>query len=271
MVPDDLERSRQKCAQWQFKNAYGVADCVSLYNSARSNYQGQKKCLSQVTINAQGERGYRQRMNDKKQVEGSDLDANIAAVRRKIGYCPQENALYEHLTVKEHLYMYGRIKGMPSKALAEDVQNKLKELNLELYTNKLAGTLSGGNKRKLMMGIALMGNPSILLLDEPSAGVDPVARKFMWSVIAKLASDKHSTVVLSTHSMEECEALCTKTVIMTNGVFRTVNSNAGIKAEYAQGQNAVNYIVRCLQTNAKEVAKMMQDYDMPIFAIRVEK
>jgi len=65
--------------------------------------------------------------------------------------------------------------------------------------------------------------------------VDPVARKFMWSVIAKLAADKHSTVVLSTHSMEECEALCTKTVIMTNGVFRTINSNVGIKAEYAQG------------------------------------
>ena len=186
-------------------------------------------------------------------VSGFDLDLEINSARKKIGYCPQENALYENLTVREHLRFYGRVKGMPKSILNEDVELKIKTLDLELHASKLAGTLSGGNKRKLMMAIALMGNPEILLSDEPSAGVDPVARKFMWSVISKLAADKHSTVVLSTHSMEECEALCTQTIIMTSGVFRTINTNHGIKAEYAQGYEL--YVKFGRDENRKEELK----------------
>jgi ABC-type multidrug transport system ATPase subunit len=77
--------------------------------------------------------------------------------------------------------------------------------------------LSGGNKRKVCVAIALIGNPPIILLDEPSAGMDPEARRFMWSIVANIAQNKSSAVVLTTHSMEEAEALSTKMGIMVKG------------------------------------------------------
>lgn len=90
-----------------------------------------------------------------------------------IGYCPQFDAIYENLTVKEHLEFYAVIKGVKLELRVELVQRQIRELDLVKYTNVHAGKLSGGNKRKLSCAIALIGNPPIVLLDEPSTGVDP--------------------------------------------------------------------------------------------------
>jgi ATP-binding cassette subfamily A (ABC1) protein 3 len=100
-------------------------------------------------------------------------------------------------------------------------------LNLDEHKNKLAGALSGGNKRKLSVAMATLGNPPIILLDEPSAGMDPEARRFMWSVIASISQrDKKSAVILTTHSMEEAEALSTKMGIMVRGgIFKCFGSS----------------------------------------------
>jgi ABC-type multidrug transport system ATPase subunit len=91
----------------------------------------------------------------------------------------------------------------------------LTELGLEIHREKLAGTLSGGNKRKLSVAIAIIGKPPLILLDEPSAGMDPEARRMMWKVVAKLCTE--CAVVFTTHDMEEAEALSTKLGIMTKG------------------------------------------------------
>ena len=105
------------------------------------------------------------------------------------------------------------------------------------HRNKPAGTLSGGNKRKLSVGMAIVGNPPIILLDEPSAGMDPEARRFMWSVVEKISQrDKKSAVILTTHSMEEAEALSTKMGIMVRGgIFRCFGSSQHIKNKFATG------------------------------------
>ena len=102
---------------------------------------------------------------------------------------------------------------------------------------KPAGTLSGGNKRKLSVAMAIVGNPPIILLDEPSAGMDPEARRFMWSVVEKISQrDKKSAVILTTHSMEEAEALSTKMGIMVRGgIFRCFGSSQHIKNKFATG------------------------------------
>lgn len=113
-------------------------------------------------------------------IDGCGIDGDQSRIRRKIGYCPQFDALLELLTVREHLELYGRIKGLQAEALEQVVQWKLKQLDLTDFEHKTAGSLSGGNKRKLSVAIATVGDPSIVFLDEPSTGMDPVARRFMW-------------------------------------------------------------------------------------------
>ena len=129
------------------------------------------------------------------------------------------------MTVKEHLIFFARIKNVPSHLIDRLVNRTILELNLSEHVDKVAGTLSGGNKRKLQVAIAIIGNPPIVLLDEPSAGMDPEARRFMWSVVNNLAQRKQSAVVLTTHSMEEAEALSTKMGIMVKGgIFKCFGS-----------------------------------------------
>ena len=113
---------------------------------------------------------------------------------------------------------------------------KLKEMDLKEYENILAGTYSGGNKRKLSVAIAMLGNPPIVFLDEPSTGMDPKARRFMWDVISRIATKrKRSSIILTTHSMEEAEALSTKIAIMVEGVIKCIGSIQHIKNKYGEG------------------------------------
>lgn len=108
------------------------------------------------------------------------------------------------MSVEEHLWFYARIKGIPKEMQSEIIETTIKEMSLTEHRLKPAGTLSGGNKRKLSVAMAIIGNPPIILLDEPSAGMDPEARRFMWSVVANISQrDKQSAVILTTHSMEE--------------------------------------------------------------------
>jgi ABC-type multidrug transport system ATPase subunit len=110
-------------------------------------------------------------------------------------------------------------------------------LNLADHREKAAGTLSGGNKRKLSVAMATLGNPPIILLDEPSAGMDPEARRFMWQVVANISQrDKNSAVIITTHSMEEAEALSTKMGIMVRGgIFKCFGSSQHIKSKFGTG------------------------------------
>ena len=91
------------------------------------------------------------------------------------------------MTVEEHLDYYARIKGIVKSKRKELIDRAIKDLNLDSHRKKQAGSLSGGNKRKLSVAMAVLGNPPIILLDEPSAGMDPEARRFMWSVVAKIS------------------------------------------------------------------------------------
>ena len=128
---------------------------------------------------------------------------DMKKIRHLIGYCPQFDALLDNLTAREHLELYAAIKGIPVNMREKLISDKIKQLNLTKYENVQAGTYSGGNKRKLSVAIALLGNPPIVFLDEPSSGMDPQARRFMWSVVGRVSTgSKKSSVVLTTHSMD---------------------------------------------------------------------
>ena len=167
---------------------------------------------------------------------GKHILTQQKAVRRLIGYCPQHDALLDLLTVREHLMLFGRLKGVSSARLPQMVKQLMEMLQLSAHEHKISSTLSGGNKRKLSVGIALIGSPPLIFLDEPSTGVDPAARRFMWSVISNLSTmSKSCSVVLTTHVMEEAEALCGRIGIMVGGRLRCLGSGQHLKGRYGTG------------------------------------
>lgn len=141
------------------------------------------------------------------------------------------------MTVEEHLNFYAVLKGIPEDKKFEIIEQSIDKMNLKDHRKKLAGDLSGGNKRKLSVAMATLGNPPIILLDEPSAGMDPEARRFMWQVVANISQrDKNSAVIITTHSMEEAEALSTKMGIMVRGgIFKCFGSSQHIKSKFGTG------------------------------------
>ena len=150
-----------------------------------------------------------------------------------MGYCPQFDGLQPNMTGREHLQFYARVRGVPPAEVSGVVESLLAKMDLTRYADKQAGTYSGGNKRKLSVAIALIGEPAVVLLDEPSTGMDPEARRFMWDVIS--ASTKGRTVVLTSHSMEECEALCNRIGIMVGGRFSCLGPLQHLKNRFSEG------------------------------------
>lgn len=151
--------------------------------------------------------------------------------------CPQFDCIWENLTPKEHLYLFGRMKGLTGKDLEESVQYFLATMQLEEYIKRKAGRLSGGNKRKLCVSNALIGGPSIQFFDEPSTGVDPIARRFLWKTLKQGVKMRVSSVVLTTHTMDEAESLCDRIAIMINGELYCLGSPKELKDRYGEGYN----------------------------------
>ncbi|CAD8082367.1 unnamed protein product [Paramecium sonneborni] len=169
-------------------------------------------------------------------VAGYSVVDQIQDARKNIGYCPQFDALLDNLTVSEHLELFAKIKGISNVHIHELIEKKMIEMDLKRFQYVEAGQLSGGNKRKLSVAIAMIGNPPIVFLDEPSTGMDPEARRFMWNVISRISTQrKQSSIILTTHSMEEAEALSTKIAIQVDGNLRCFGSVQHVKNKYGQG------------------------------------
>jgi ABC-2 type transport system ATP-binding protein len=133
---------------------------------------------------------------------GYDVVRDTAAIKREVGYMTQRFSLWEDLTIRENLEFVARMYGMPDRARA--VADLLEEIGLKTRENQLAGTLSGGWKQRLALAACMLHRPKLLLLDEPTAGVDPQARRDFWQEIHELAA-KGISVLVSTHYMDEAE------------------------------------------------------------------
>lgn len=167
------------------------------------------------------------------------LSKRRAAARNLLGVCPQNDAC-DQMTVLEHLQFYARVRGVG------DIQNNtskvISAVGLEQFTHRMAAKLSGGNKRKLSLAIALMGNPSVLLLDEPSSGMDVCAKRVMWRTLASVVPGR--SIVLTTHSMEEADALADRAGIMTRRMLALGTS------EYLRQKHGGRYYVHLITTTA---------------------
>jgi ATP-binding cassette, subfamily A (ABC1), member 3 len=142
-------------------------------------------------------------------VENTSVSKHRAAARGHLGVCPQFDAI-DSMTVTEHLRFYAKIRGVPD--VEHNVKAVLRAVGLEAFATRMAHALSGGNKRKLSLGIALMGNPSVVLLDEPSSGLDAAAKRIMWRTLGGIAPGR--SILLTTHSMEEADALANRAGIL---------------------------------------------------------
>ncbi|XP_039611267.1 ATP-binding cassette sub-family A member 13 isoform X2 [Polypterus senegalus] len=151
-----------------------------------------------------------------------------------VGYCPQVDALDDLLTAEEHLYFYARIRGIHRRHIRRVVNYLLQKMELMNQKNKLSKHYSCGMKRKLSTAIALIGCPQILLLDEPSSGMDPKSKRHLWKIILDEVKEK-CAVILTSHSMEECEALCSRLAIMVKGSFRCLGTLQHIKDRFGKG------------------------------------
>ncbi|EDM17624.1 similar to ATP-binding cassette transporter sub-family A member 14 (predicted) [Rattus norvegicus] len=164
-------------------------------------------------------------------IEGYSITRNILKVRSKIGYCPQFDALLDYMTSREILTMYARVWGIPENNIRSYVNNLLKMLYLKPQAEKFIYTLSGGNKRRLSTAIAIMGNSSVVFLDEPSTGMDPLARRMLWNAVIR-TRESGKVIIITSHSMEECEALCTRLAIMVQGKLVCLGSPQHLKNKF---------------------------------------
>ncbi|MGZ3742445.1 MAG: ABC transporter ATP-binding protein [Pseudobdellovibrionaceae bacterium] len=149
-------------------------------------------------------------------VLGLNVKKNYREIKTRIGVIPQEDGLDPDFSVLENLLVYASYQEIPARVASGKAQLLLREMRLEEYADRSVDTLSGGMKRRLAIARGLLNNPELLFLDEPTTGLDPQARLWIWDFIKRLKIEK-STVILTTHYMEEAERLCDRVAIMDQG------------------------------------------------------
>ncbi|KAF0981213.1 hypothetical protein FDP41_013001 [Naegleria fowleri] len=171
-------------------------------------------------------------------VYGKDIRHDMNDIHQIMGLTAQFDILYPDLTCEEHLLFYSRLKGVKLQYEKEHVQSLLRQVGLDNETLKTkwspnSSALSGGMKRRLSIAISLVADPKIILLDEPTTGLDPLSKRHLWNII--LNQKKNRTVILTTHSMEEADVLCDRITIMSKGSFKCLGSGLRLKNKFGDG------------------------------------
>ncbi len=171
-------------------------------------------------------------------VAGFNVFTNAEDVKKNIGYMSQKFALYDDLSVKENITFFGGIYGLSRKKIKEKSNALIKELGLEKIANHLVGSLPLGWKQKIAFSVALLHEPKIVFLDEPTGGVDPITRRQFWEMIYK-ASHEGTTIFVTTHYMDEAE-YCDRVSIMVNGKIEALDTPKKLKEQFnAKSMNDV--------------------------------
>jgi len=186
-------------------------------------------------------------------VYGYDIRRNIEEIRKILGICPQHNVLFDKLTVDEHLWFYSRLKGVtPTPA---EMDKMVSDVGLPHKRNSPASSLSGGMKRKLSIAMAFAANSKVVILDEPTAGVDPYARRSIWELLLKYK--KGRTILLSTHFMDEADLLGDRIAIIAQGVLRCCGSSLFLKSQFGSGYHLT--LVKAVSAKEKFPHKQLSE------------
>ena len=164
-------------------------------------------------------------------VFGHDVVSEPSRVKNHLGIMPQEADPFEYLTTHQHLRIFGKLRGLSAAAARRRADELVEELRLVEHRNVLAGKLSGGLRRRLLVGIAALARPPLLVLDEPTTGLDPQSRRALWALL-RGHTEKGATVLLTTHYMEEAEALSDRVGIIDNGRLLALDTIANLRAKH---------------------------------------
>ena len=162
-------------------------------------------------------------------INGHSVIHQPAEVRKVIGYVPQMISVDGALTVRENLMLMAHLYGVPHRECHERIKRMLVFLDLEKYARSLVRTLSGGMIRKLEVGQAMLHHPRLLFLDEPTTGLDPIAKRNIWKHLADLRDTFGTTIFFSTHNMEEAEEMCDRVAIMNAGEIAAIGAVPDLK------------------------------------------
>lgn len=164
-------------------------------------------------------------------VNGFDVYTQSEEIKKSIGYMSQKFSLYDDLTVSENIEFYGGVYGLPTKTLEQKIEETLYTVELMEVKDALVVSLPLGWKQKLAFSVSILHNPSIVFLDEPTGGVDPVTRRQFWERIYE-AADKGITVFVTTHYMDEAE-YCDRVSIMVDGKIEALDSPENLKSSFS--------------------------------------
>ena len=168
-------------------------------------------------------------------IEGMDIADQMPEIRKNLGVCPQHDILFPLLTVEEHLSLFAAFKGTPRPEIKAEVEKMIQSVGLTEKRKEYSKNLSGGQKRKLSVGIAFIGGSRVVFLDEPTSGMDPYSRRFTWNVIRQHRQGR--VVVLTTHFMDEADLLGDRIAIMGDGKLKCCGSSLFLKRAFGVGYN----------------------------------
>uniref|UniRef100_A0A673C7T2 Zgc:172302 n=1 Tax=Sphaeramia orbicularis TaxID=375764 RepID=A0A673C7T2_9TELE len=167
-------------------------------------------------------------------IKGMDIRHDVDIIRRTLGVCPQHNVLFDILTVEEHVWFYGCLKGLSEEEVKAELDTLLEDVGLLHKRHEQTKNLSGGMKRKLSVAIAFVGGSKVVVLDEPTAGVDPYSRRGIWDLLLKYRKGNR-TIILSTHYMDEAELLGDRIAIISQGRLCCCGSPLFLKSHLGSG------------------------------------
>uniref|UniRef100_A0A7N8YHU5 P-type phospholipid transporter n=1 Tax=Mastacembelus armatus TaxID=205130 RepID=A0A7N8YHU5_9TELE len=164
---------------------------------------------------------------------GKDIRTELSTIRQNLGVCPQHNVLFSMLTVEEHIWFYACLKGLPEEKVKAEMEQIVNDVGLPHKRKSRTSTLSGGMQRKLSVALAFVGGSKVVILDEPTAGVDPYARRGIWDLLLKYRQGR--TILLSTHHMDEADILGDRIAIISHGKLCCVGSSLFLKTHLGTG------------------------------------
>ena len=163
-------------------------------------------------------------------LEGCDSQKNRHEYHQKIGFCPQHDIFWKNLTLRQHLRFFEMLRGTESSRIEENIRNTLESVRLMQYADQMAAQISGGERRRLSLAMALSGESRVILLDEPTTGLDPKVRRIVWDIIGECR--KGRLCILTTHSLEEAELLSDNITIMAHGRLKCLGTPGHLKRKF---------------------------------------